>query len=890
MKKTCLLLLTVLLLNFGATAQPTYNYTGGVQTWVVPAGVHLVSFDAYGAAGGMVGPSSTTVFGTFPLPAPTAPGKGGRIQGFLAVTPGSVLSIYVGGAGKTGTAAGCAGGYNGGGNVATRPAPANVVSGGGGGGATDIRAGGAALANRVVVAAGGGGAAYNSACTPPDQIGGNGGGLTGDGAFTCTAILVAPPYSYTLATTPTGGTQTAGGIGAAFSNGVGSYFGNPGALGFGGDTGPTVPDPGISGGGGGGYYGGGAGGFTGGAGGSSYGDALLTSSVTTTPGVGSGDGTVTICILSPGLIKGAARLCTAQTLALTDSVGGGTWSSSNPAIATVGSTGIVTGISAGNVYITYTVISCTVMYAVVSINVTQSPKPVNGSDPLCMGSTVTFSDSTTGGYWTSSNVAAATIGSTTGLIKSIYPGTSMITYNDPSGGCYSTYLLHVDGIAGPTRVCKGLSIPLVSSTGGGVWTSSDTTVAKASGSGTTGTVTGVGVGIVTIAYSSTVCPSTYVVTVNPVAPNSGADSLCQGGTGYVTNVVGGGTWTSNNPPVAKVVSGTGLVSGISGGTAIMSYLLPTGCLSTSTVTIIPPAPPITGFFQACPGNSSVLSDALTGGIWSSLNTSVATISSTGTVTAITPDTVSILYTIRPGCATYTTFLVNPVPFPITGIDSICPGVTDTLHNASIGGFWSTSTPVQDTVVDSNGIFTSRLPGTAVVRYTLPTGCFITKNIYIFPVPVPVVSYDPYSGALHLDKVYPKNYRYQWYDSITGLIPHATSPTLAGTYSQWYFVEITDSLGCKGRSGIYHFDSHQVGVGNVGEQVSVHMYPNPVSGTLFIESSVKVRAVLSTMDGKIAIQQADAKQLDLSGLASAVYFISLYDESGQLITVQKLVKE
>ncbi|MCW3123143.1 MAG: surface protein, partial [Flavipsychrobacter sp.] len=868
----------IVLLHISAIAQPTWNYTGAPQSWVVPAGVHQVSFDVFGAEGGEVGPKTAPVGNT-------TPGKGARIQGMLTVVPGSTLSIYVGGLGNDGTVAGAAGGWNGGGNASAHLA---AYCGGAGGGGSDIRAGGIALVNRVVVAGGGGGAGYNGACATGDQPGGDGGGLSGTDAFTCLATLIAPPYSYTLAVTPTGGTQTAGGIGSAFANSAITYApGNPGAAGQGGNTGLAAADPGIAGGGGGGYFGGGAGCFMGAAGGSSFGDGTLTSSVIMTPGVQSGNGKITICILSPGIIKGSTRLCTAQTIALTDSVGGGVWSSGNTAIATIDPvTGIATGVSAGIVNITYTVTSCTIMYAVFTINVTQSPLPITGKNPVCVGENVTFLDGTPGGYWTSTNKAAATIGSTSGYVSGIYPGSTTITYHDPSGGCFSTFKVDVDGIAGPLSVCNGLSIPLVSSTGGGSWTSSDTMVAKVGGSSVTGIVSGVGIGTASITYSSPVCPSHVTVTVNPVAPNAGADSICVNGTGYVTNIIGGGMWSSSDGTVAKVGTMTGLVTGMSAGTAVMSYLLPTGCLSQSMVEIIDLAPPITGFGAACPGNTSPLSDALADGIWSSLNTSVATVNSSGLVTAITADTVSIVYTIRPGCATTITFRVNPIPFPIVGRDTLCPGVMDTLTDASKGGSWTTSTPLLVDIVDSTGHLTTLKSGTATVKYTLPTGCYIEKNIHIRTLPVPVITYNPKTETFYTDMGFPK---YQWYDSITGLIPHATSPSLAATYPQWYFVEITDGLGCKSRSALFYFP-RQLEVKNIGSNAVIRMFPNPVNGMLNIESSVNVRAVISGVDGKIELQQANAKQMDLTNLASAVYFISLYDDSGQLLTVQKLVKQ
>lgn len=208
--------LVTLLLTGPAVAQQTFEFmfTGGVQTFVVPAGVTLLHVDARGTEGG----------------SGDAPGgKGGRVETTITVTPGETLDITVGGAGggNFGSTAG-AGGFNGGGPGGTGCRPEGCQrGGGGGGGASDIRQGGTTLAHRVVVAGGGGGGA--------GFPGGDGGGLTGaDGG--------APRDDLN----GDGGTQTAGGTGCA-SNGT---------LGQGGAGGNDLYG---GGGGGGGYYGGGGG-------------------------------------------------------------------------------------------------------------------------------------------------------------------------------------------------------------------------------------------------------------------------------------------------------------------------------------------------------------------------------------------------------------------------------------------------------------------------------------------------------------------------------------------------------------------------------------------------------------------------------------------------------
>ncbi|MBK9486927.1 MAG: hypothetical protein IPO01_17615 [Chitinophagaceae bacterium] len=75
----------------------TFNFTGGAQTFTVPAGVTSINFTALGAEGG-AGANGTNNGGTV---AGGAGGKGSRATGTLAVTPGQVLNIFVGGAGGT---------------------------------------------------------------------------------------------------------------------------------------------------------------------------------------------------------------------------------------------------------------------------------------------------------------------------------------------------------------------------------------------------------------------------------------------------------------------------------------------------------------------------------------------------------------------------------------------------------------------------------------------------------------------------------------------------------------------------------------------------------------------------------------------------------------------
>ncbi|MFN5653187.1 MAG: hypothetical protein ACK465_06155, partial [Flavobacteriia bacterium] len=87
----------------------TFNYTGAVQTWTVPPCVYTIQVDVRGAKGG--GTLATPFVGS------GQGGNGARVQHpSIAVTPGQVLEIRVGG-----NPTGPTGGWNGGGNGHAAP-------------------------------------------------------------------------------------------------------------------------------------------------------------------------------------------------------------------------------------------------------------------------------------------------------------------------------------------------------------------------------------------------------------------------------------------------------------------------------------------------------------------------------------------------------------------------------------------------------------------------------------------------------------------------------------------------------------------------------------------------------------------------------------------------
>ncbi len=168
----------------GQNGTQEFTYTGGLQTWTVPADVTEIFIEAYGAEGGTANSENGV---------PQPGGLGAHIGATVTVTPGETLDILVGGQG----------------------ASAGSCTAGGGGGSFIVRAG-----NTPLVVAGGGGGGFHC-----NVLGGNPGGpgqVTENGQDGITPPTHPSPYNRPA---EPGGTN---GNGAASSWGGGGagFFGN----------------------------------------------------------------------------------------------------------------------------------------------------------------------------------------------------------------------------------------------------------------------------------------------------------------------------------------------------------------------------------------------------------------------------------------------------------------------------------------------------------------------------------------------------------------------------------------------------------------------------------------------------------------------------------------
>ncbi len=360
------------------------------------------------------------------------------------------------------------------------------------------------------------------------------------------------------------------------------------------------------------------------------------------------------------------------------------------------------------------------------VTVNTIPKAIAGGSSICTGISAPFSDAISGGTWTSSNIPVIAIGSSSGVATASTTGTATITYS-LTGGCITTTVVTVKsmpaGITGTGIVCAGYITALSDATGGGTWSSSNTTIATVSAGGL---LTGISAGTSTITYETGIgCAQTKTATVNPVSPITGPAFLCPGLTTTLSTAIAGGTWTSSNPSIAVVFPTTGDAIGLAPGTVYITYTLPTGCISTKLETVNP-APALISGSSVCIGSAATLSDATPGGTWFCDNPAVATIGSgSGVLSGIAIGTATVSYTLTTtGCMTSETIVVNPLPtvYTVYGGGSYCsgasgvhiyltfsdPGTEYYLHNTgiTIGPFAGTGTLLDFGLQTLAGTFTA----------------------------------------------------------------------------------------------------------------------------------------------------------------------------------------
>jgi len=452
------------------------------------------------------------------------------------------------------------------------------------------------------------------------------------------------------------------------------------------------------------------------------------------------------------------------------------WSSSNTSVASVTSSGLVTGATAGSATITATsegksgtstitvtavpVASVTVSPGSASMQVSQTvqltatPKDANGN-PL-PGRAVS---------WTSSNTSVATVDGS-GLVTGVTIGSATITAtSEGQSGTASITVSNVPvasvSVSPATAAIQvGQTVQLVATpkdangnplSGRTVtWASSNTSVATVSASGL---VTGNVAGTATITATSEGQSGTASVTVSnvPVASvtvTPASASVNEGKTVQLTATPKDAngtpltgrtvTWVSGNTTVATV-SSSGLVTGKVAGTVTITATSE-GQSGTSAITVV--HVPVASVSVA-PASASVQAGSaiqltatpkdangnpLSGRTvsWSSSNTSVATVSSSGLVTGVTVGSATITATSEGQSGTSAITVTTPGTGPRFGHVFI---VTEENTNYSevIG---TTAMPYLNGLIQQYGLATQYYANThpSIGNYfELSTGQILTNS-------------------------------------------------------------------------------------------------------------------------------------------------------------------
>lgn len=257
---------------------------------------------------------------------------------------------------------------------------------------------------------------------------------------------------------------------------------------------------------------------------------------------------ITLTPATGSVLSGGALALTATVAPANASNKGVTWTSSNPAAATVNSSGAVTGVAAGTAIITATTLdggfTATTTVTVLGSNipatgVTLAPATFNVGIGVTVALTATVSPANATNKavtWTSSSPAVAMV-SASGVVTGVSSGTATITVRTASGGFTATSVAVVGGMGAA--------------------------------------VTGV---TVSPATTRVLLPGPSVTLTATVTPANAANKTV--------------TWSSSNP-AAVAVSATGVLTAISGGSAVITATTQSGgftASSTVTVVRVPPFP------------------------------------------------------------------------------------------------------------------------------------------------------------------------------------------------------------------------------------------------------------------------------------------------------------
>jgi len=578
----------------------------------------------------------------------------------------------------------------------------------------------------------------------------------------------------------------------------------------------------------------------------------------------------------------ASPLCIGTSEWCYNDVPGGTWYTSNgDAVITTGYLSSLTGVTAGVDTISFTnTNSCgtATITQTVLVTLTANAGTITGPSTVCVGSSVTFSSSVSGGSW-DTKYYNAFAGYYNGVVTGSITGVDTVIYTVSSGpACTATATAPITvintapvagTITGPASVCVGAAIPLSDAAPGGVWRVANTNITVSG----LGIVSGVAAGSDSIFYAvtnacGTATTAAHAVTINPLAAPgtiTGPSNVCIGATIAVTDATPGGIWSVTNANIT--FSGSGTVSGIASGSDSILYSLSNTCGTVTTAKVItvnplPVSGTITGSASVCAGSTISLTDASPGGIWSATNANV-TVSGMGIVSGALTGSDSVVYAVSNVCGTATTakvITINPLPVAgtITGSSSVCMGATISLTDATPGGIWSVTNT--HATVSFLGAVTGIVSGSDSILYSVSNVCGTAKSSKVITInPLPVAGTIAGSSSV-----------------CAGSTISLTDATPGGIWSVTNANATVSFLGAvagivAGSDSVLYIVSNACGTAKTSKVITIN--PLPVSGTITGSASVCAGSAISLTDatpgGIWSVTNANATVSGLGAVAGIV---------------------
>jgi len=482
------------------------------------------------------------------------------------------------------------------------------------------------------------------------------------------------------------------------------------------------------------------------------------------------------CLLTPS----TATVCAGAsiTFSSTDAYSTEIWTPSLGTFTTVPGvygTGTYTAPSTAGTYtLTYNSNTTLPIYpdictATITVIANTTAPPITGTPAICSGDTVLFTDGLSGGAWNSSNGLIASTDAS-GNVTGVAPGTAIISYMPGvTCGVAATYAVEIDVpfaiIWGSPAVCGGIPTTLTGWSPGGIWsggTSGLATIDATSGIVTTYTVTSTSTVTFTYAAPANSCGgahhTSFAMSIEAPLTSAGTISaatpyVCIGATTTYSESVSGGTFTSDNTAVATVDPVYGTVTGITAGTANISYILTNSCGTlyatplAITVTPLPNAGTISGITEGCVSNNyTYTSSGDAGGSWSASGGATIDMALGILTTGSSAGYVPITYTVTNGCGTANTstlVLVDAPPTAISGTPYTCPLTSSILADGVDGGTWSSSDPT--IALPYYEYIEGITGGNVTITYTLTNGCGTNYATYGFTV-YPAANASTISGS------------------------------------------------------------------------------------------------------------------------------------------------